>query len=143
MKLPHYIKVTDKVTFADSKLFRIRVNPQYKDNKGLLSHEYQHIKQLYYFLIPLLSLAAFTWFNYRQDVGLVIALVALFAKDLIYTFVPKARFIFEAQAYAAQLKNIDKEDRESSLVIFSEVLANNYELDVTIEEARKAIEERI
>ena len=135
MKLPYYLKVTDKVKYADSKMFRIRINPKYEEHEGLMAHEYEHIKQFYTVFIPLMIIAAFTWFNYRQDVGLVIGVLAFVCKDLAYTFIKKVRFALEARAYRKQLEVQGPQNLE----VFAKALAENYDLNVTVEEARKKI----
>ena len=135
MKLPYYLKVTDKVKYADSKLCRVRINPKYKDHKGLLAHEEEHIKQWYTAMIPLLIIAAITWFTYRQDLGLAIGVLAITAKDLAYTFIDKVRFKLEARGYRAQMKAMGSNNLEH----YAKLLKENYDLDITIEEAREAI----
>lgn len=105
----YYLKVTDKVKFADSKLCRIRINPAFKDNKGLIAHEEMHVKQWYAFMLPLLAVAAFLWFNYRQDAGLAVAILAIFAKDLLYTISSRVEYELEVMAYREQVKHaVDK-----------------------------------
>ena len=48
MKLPIWLKYTDKVEGGDSFMFRIRINPKYQDDKGLLAHEVEHVRQWYF-----------------------------------------------------------------------------------------------
>jgi len=127
--LPYYKKVTDKVKYADSKMFRVRINPEYKNNVGLIAHEEDHIKQWYMFFIPLIVLAACSWFMYREDVALVIGVLAFTLKDLLYTFVDKFRLYAEVEAHKAQMDAVDSINYE----YYAELIANNYNLDVSKE----------
>ena len=122
----YYLKVTDKVEFADSKLCRIRINPSFKGNKGLLAHEEMHVKQWYAFMLPLLVVAAFLWFNYRQDVGLCVALLAIFAKDLLYTAVPRIRYELEVMAYREQVKHAA--DKAKAAEHFADIIIEHYDV---------------
>lgn len=135
MKLPYYLKVTDAVKYADSKMCRVRINPDYEDHKGLLAHEEEHIKQWYTAMIPLLIIAVITWFTYRQDLGLAIGVLAITAKDLAYTFIKRVRFELEARAYRKQLEVQGPQNLE----VFAKALAEGYDLNITVEEAREKI----
>ena len=130
MKLPYYKKVTDKVKYADSKMFRVRINPEYKDHVGLIAHEEAHIKQMYTFFIPLMLLAVCSWFGYREDVALVLGVLALTLKDLLYTFVDKFRLYAEIEGYKAQMKAVNSTDYKT----YAELIVNTYDLDADIDE---------
>lgn len=135
MKLPYYLKVTDDVKYADSKMCRVRINPDYEDHKGLIAHEEEHIKQWYTFLIPLLIAAAVCWFTYSEQIAVGIATFAFVAKDLAYTFIKPIRFELEARAYRKQLEVQGPQNLE----VFAKALAEGYDLNVSVEEARKKI----
>lgn len=125
MILPYYLKVTDKVKYADSKLCRVRINPKYKKDKGLIAHEEAHIKQWYISMLPLMLVALFTWFNYREDVALGLGILAISAKDLVYTTIPSVRYRLELMAYRKQLEHaVDKEDTANR---FAEVILEHYD----------------
>lgn len=121
----YYLKVTDKVEYADSKLCRVRINPSYKDDKGLIAHEEMHIKQWYAFMLPLLLIATFSWFNYREDVALSVGMLAVFAKDLLYTTIPFVRYRLELMAYKEQLKHAP--NREATADRFADVILEHYD----------------
>lgn len=120
----YYLKVTDKVKYADSKLCRIRINPQHKDDKGLMAHEEMHIKQWYAFMLPLLLVTIFTWFNYREDVALGLGLLAVLAKDLLYTAIPSVRYRLEIMAYREQVKH--SKDKEVFADYLADVILEHY-----------------
>ena len=130
MKLPYYLKVTDKVKYADSKMFRIRINPSYKDNVGLMAHEEQHVKQWYMFFVPLFLLAVCSWFLYREDVALGLAVLAFTLKGLLYTLLPRVRLAFEVDAYKAQMDALN----DTSYSYYAELIVNGYDVDKTVEQ---------
>lgn len=121
----YYLKVTDKVKYADSKLCRIRINPSYKDDEGLIAHEEMHIKQWYAFMLPIMLVTIFTWFNYRQDVALGLGLLAIFAKDLVYTVIPSVRYRLEVMAYREQVKHAI--DKQKAAEHFADVILEHYD----------------
>lgn len=128
MKLPYYLQVTDKVEYADSKMFRVRINPEYRDNAGLIAHEETHVMQWYMVFVPLMVLAICCWFIYRQDAALVLGVMAFTLKDLMYTFIPKARLYLEIEAHKAQMDAVNSINYE----YYAELIANNYGLDVEV-----------
>lgn len=137
MKLPYYLKVTDEVTHADSKLCRIRINPKYKNNAGLIAHEEMHIKQWYWCMFPMLILCVIAWFCGYQHIGFYGAIAAVFLKGLLYTFVPMVRLAFEVQAYRKQLIIVGPQYLES----FAKAITNDYDLNITLDEARAKLKE--
>ena len=135
MKLPYYLKVTDSVKYADSKMCRIRINPDYENHEGLIAHEYEHVKQWYAFLAPFLIAAIVCWFTYSEQIAIGITTFAFAAKDLAYTFIKPIRFELEARAYRKQLEVQGPQNLE----VFAKALAEGYGLGITIEKAREKI----
>jgi len=135
MKLPFFTQYTDKVKGGDSFMFRVRMNPKYKDNVGLHLHEYQHIKQWYKGLaiglcvtVPILLLG----FPSLALMGLV---VSLQLQGLAYTFVPYARKLMEVEAFRVQIKNSKGVPKE----FFIKTLVEEYNLNITTAEARELL----
>lgn len=135
MKFPYYKKVTDKVEYADSKMFRVRINPEYQDNAGLIAHEEKHIEQWYTFFLPLAILAVCSWFLYREDVGLCLAVLSFTLKDLLYTFVAKFRLWAEVKAHKSQMDAINSTNYD----YYAGLIANNYNIDINKEEVVKLL----
>lgn len=135
MKLPYYLKVTDDVKYADSKMCRIRINPDYENHEGLMAHEYEHVKQWYAFLAPFLIAAIVCWFTYSDSIAIALAFFSLLAKGLAYTFIKGVRFELEARAYRKQLEVQGPQNLE----VFAKALAEGYGLGITIEKAREKI----
>ena len=130
MKPFYYLKVTDEVEYADSKMFRVRINPEYENHAGLIAHEETHVKQWYMVFIPLMVLAICCWFIYREDVAVVLGVLAFTLKELMYTFVPKARLYLEIEAYKAQMDAVDSINYD----YYAELICNHYNLNVDKEE---------
>lgn len=135
MKLPYYLQVADAVKYADSKLCRIRINPDYENHEGLMAHEYEHVKQWYAVFLPLILAAIITWLSGAKVFAIALAVLAILGKDLAYTFIRRVRFELEARAYRKQLEVQGPQNLE----VFAKALAENYDLGITIEEAREKI----
>lgn len=133
MKLPYYLQVTDKVNFADSKLFRLRVNPKHVDDAGLIAHELTHVKQWYACMLPALSMCLVAWFMGYEQFGFYGSLASIFIKGLLYTFVPQARQLFEVQAYRKQIEV----EGDQHIEEYAELLATDYGLNLSVDSARK------
>lgn len=88
------------------------IDERFKTDKGLLEHERTHYKQ----------------FLKNPFMG------------LLYLFSKRKRFEFELEAYSEQLKYV--EDFEKSIKLFSKYLAENYKLDISVEEAEQSIFEK-
>lgn len=139
MLLPFILKVTDDVTYADSKLFRVRINSAYATDKGLLMHEYQHIKQQYAVMLIMLLLAVITYFVGYLSAAVLMAILSVVTKDFLYTFVEPARYWFEVQGYAAQLKQVEEEYGSAAVHdnadVFAKALAEGYKVKATKQQA--------
>ena len=143
MNLPYYLVVTDEVTYADSKHFRIRINPKYRDNEPLIVHEYEHIKQQYFFMATMLLTGVIAYFMGYTLAAIYFAIFSVTTKDLLYTFVRPVRYYFEVKAYAAQLKQLEYEHGSAvvhdNAMTFAEALTTGYNLNVTKGKAFKDI----
>ena len=144
MKLPHYIKITEDVNYGDSKLFRIRLNPKYKDDVGLIAHEYTHVKQWYTGFAFGLSLVALMYLiSGREDYAYYAFCVSPFWKGLLYTFVKPCRLYLEVQAFAKQISVSPDEHREYYIKAYAKSLAESYDLSVSEEDAAKKLRARL
>lgn len=135
MKLPHYKVITDKVIFGDSKMCRIRINPHYTDDKGLLAHEERHVKQWYISMLISLVVCTGIWLLGYRDIALGLFIISACFKDLLYMIWPWFRLKLEIDAARAQLdaggwKYLDNVAR---------TLAYNYDFDISFYEAKNLI----
>ena len=124
MKLPHIVSYTSKVEAAAALAFYIRINPKFKERKGLYAHEYEHVKQWYISMLIFVPIW-YAVFYYDHAIGgfLLPVLPAMFgiAKRL---FKP-LRYAMELRAFAAHLCY------EPALLDWaSHALANDYGLSV-------------
>lgn len=89
---------TDKVEGGErvKMLPVILINPEFKDGKGLIAHEKEHVKQ-YFMFFPL----GFLLYPFMDWWCL---LACIMVGDLLYTFVPYIRLRCEARAYKVQLR---------------------------------------
>ena len=130
MKLPHKVSYTHSVKAGDAHLWNIRINPKYKDDAGLYAHEYEHIKQWYKSVlllgIILLGLAVI----FSADL-LYVAPVIVPVHGVLYRFSSAYRAYCEAEAFKAQLKHYPEQ-----IDFFAEFLAGNYDLGITVAEAK-------
>ena len=141
MKLPYYLQATDKVPYGDSKLFRIRLNPEHEDDGGLLAHEYTHVKQWYVGTAVglVIALAVYLIFG-REDYTFYSLLLAPFWKELAYTLITPCRLFLEVQAVIAQVKSIlPTEHGDFYIEYFAESLSQDYGLSTTAEVIAKKI----
>ena len=134
MKLPHYVQITDETPYGDSKFFRIRLNPKYKDHKGLLLHEYTHVKQWYVGLVVglVIALVVYAVFQ-REDYTLYALCIAPSLKGLLYTFIKPCRLYMEIQAFQQQLTTKPVKQREHYIKAYAKIIANNYNINVSEE----------
>ena len=144
MKLPHYIKITSDTEYGDSKFCGIRLNPEYKNDKGLIAHEYTHIKQWYAglavgLIITLLAYLA----SGRADYTFYTLMLAPFWKELGYTFIKPCRLFLELQAFAVQISIEPKEHQGAYVRAYAKSLADNYNLSITKEEAEQRLKSRL
>jgi hypothetical protein len=144
MQLPHYVQITDKTKYGDSKLFRIRLNPKYKDDKGLMLHEYTHVKQFYAGLCFGLVVALIVYLTYnRLDYAFYFLCVAPFWKGMAYKFLAPCRLFFEVDAFAKQISIEAAEHREHYIKSFAKSLSKNYNLSISEEKASQKLRSRL
>ena len=140
MKLPHYIQITKDTEYGDSKLCRIRLNPKYKDDKGLIAHEYTHVKQWYVGLLIGLVISLGVYFIFeRADYTFLSLVLAPFWKGLAYTFIKPCRLFFEVAAFAKQISIAPKEHHEYYIKAYAGIITTNYNLSVTNEEVTEKL----
>jgi hypothetical protein len=144
MKLPHYVQITDKTAYGDSKLFRIRLNPKYKDDKGLMLHEYTHVKQFYAGLCFGLVVALIVYLaSNRLDYTFYSLCIAPFWKGMAYTFLAPCRLFFEVDAFAKQISIESAEHHEHYIKSFAKSLSKNYNLSISQEKASQKLRSRL
>lgn len=137
IKLPYYLQVTDKVKYEDSKYFRIRINPKYVDDVGLLAHGKEHVRQWYFItmcsmIIPLLVYLI----TGRQDYTAYALLLAFNVKGLGYTFIRSVRLKLEVLAYRKQMEALGSDNyRYFAGALASE--SNNFK--ITLDEAEELL----
>ena len=136
--LPYYYKLSDKTKVGDSKLIRVRINPDYQDNDAVLAHEETHVLQWYVgCFIGLVLAVAVYWLTLSFNAAYWVGLIGICSKDLLYTFSKKARLYMEVSAYRAQMKKERVDYAELYAKYLSE--SDSYKLDVTYDEALKLL----
>lgn len=135
MKLFHYKVITSNVEVGDSKLFRIRLNPAYKNDKGVIAHEMTHVLQWYVSLLYVAALVIALAMAGYYSAMVYAAILGLAAHNLLSTVSRSYRKHIEAEAFAAQLDVIGWKYLES----LAESLAENYDLRITKKEAMDLI----
>tara|TARA_R110000796_G_scaffold25435_1_gene71706 strand:+ start:453 stop:896 length:444 start_codon:yes stop_codon:yes gene_type:complete len=144
MKLPHYIQITKDIEYGDSKLCRIRLNPEYKDDKGLIEHEYTHVKQWYVGVVVGLILTLFAYLvSDRVDYTFYTLMLAPFWKGFAYTFIKPCRLFLEVQAFAAQISIEPKEQQGAYIKAYAKSLVDNYNLSITEEVAERKLRAKV
>ncbi|QCQ59209.1 hypothetical protein HOV44_gp131 [Rheinheimera phage Barba5S] len=105
----------------------IKMNPKFKNDKGLHKHEYQHVIQYLVFglLVGVPLTIIFNWF-----IGLI---VGVMAHDIVYTFSTKYRLWSEVSAFKAQLKV------GGSIDLAAKALSENYGLHISVAEAKRLL----
>jgi hypothetical protein len=144
MGLPHYVQITDKTEYGDSKLFRIRLNPKYKDDKGLFVHEYTHVKQWYVGLAVGLVISLIVYLtSYRPDYTFYSLCVAPFWKGMAYTFIKPCRLYLEVAAFSNQITIEPVEHHEYFIEEYARSISENYNLSITKEESAKRLRDKL
>ena len=133
MKLPHIVRYTDSVPVGQQKAFIVSINPEYKDDKGLHAHEYEHIKQWYITLL-LSALVVYLGLTYVSDVFYYFVAVPLVAHNLLYRIRPYRKWS-EAQAFKQSLKHYGIKHIDWAV----NALVNDYNLNITRSDAEKLL----
>jgi len=121
-----------------TRLWMIYINPAYKDDRGLLEHEIDHVNLFWaMFLVSLFILIGVG--IYLQSLYILILVPFCFGlKDILIKFKPFLRWA-EVKAYKKQLQYppASMGDVEVYRKIYAGFLANNskYNLDITIDTA--------
>jgi len=128
MKLPHWIRYTDKVKQGEARLFTISINPAKRGDIGLYTHEYEHIKQWYLCLVMgfLLALSVYLLID-NLTASLFLAAVSISLKGILYSYVKPFRKWAEVKAFRAQIKVTEGEHVD----FFANALANDYKLNIS------------
>ena len=140
-----WVQYTDKVLGGDSLFFRVRINPKYKEDKGLHAHEFEHVRHWY--IVTIMALITSVIVTYMTTPSLLLAPMAwvffVGYSGLIYNFlttVSKAcRLKAESKCFAVQLAQYPKENFENYLSQLSVYLSEGYSLDITVAQARISI----
>lgn len=125
LMIPH-IKITGKLPkpfIAKTYGFIVKVLPEHKDDKFILAHELEHVKQWYICLVAILIVLG----------GVVYAIpplwpllgLALFADWALYKFVRPYRQWAEVQGHKAQIS------KQWPVKTLAKLLAANYDLGIT------------
>ena len=110
------------------------IRPQYKDDKGLIAHEYEHVHQ--WFLASLLGIPAWIlleWAGLHEYSNLAVMSIAI--HGLFYKFIPAYRLQCEVECYKLQATYY-KDDRKAQ---FAQFISRDYDLDITPDEALKRL----
>ncbi len=133
MKLPHKVSYTMGVRGGDAKLFYVRINPKYKDDKGLHAHEYEHVKQWYKMTLICSAMMLGVMAIFSTDFWVLLPMCAT-VHGLLYTFSTAYRLYCEEHAFKAQMKH-----NPDSLDFFADALASYYDLSITVEQAKSIL----
>jgi hypothetical protein len=133
MKLPHILRYTDGVEGGKQFAFVIRINPKYKDDKGLFAHEYEHLKQWYIFLI-ISSIIVYGGLFYGYHIFSYFVAVPLVGHNLLYRFKAYRRWS-EVKAFRKQLEHYTPDKINWA----ANHLARYYQLDITVAEAKRLL----
>lgn len=112
------------------------LNRKYKDNKALIAHEEEHIKQ-WYIMSASLAVTLIPLTNFLNSDLLVLApALVLAGHNAIYEISRKYRLYCETKAFAKQLGV----DGWEHITLAATFLARDYNLGITEEEAIKSLE---
>ena len=104
--LLYYTESVPEGSAGCANAFVIRIRPAYKDDKGLLAHEIEHVRHWWY---------------------------SLGFSSILYLLSKRFRLWAEVQCYKVQLEYAA--DRDLARRSFALRLATNYDLDITVSEA--------
>jgi len=137
--IPAYIRYTDDMPAwmgGYAKWFYITIRPKYRDDKGIHSHELEHVKQWWITsIIATALIAAALWYTKApQDYYGLIALGPV-TFQLLYAGIPQFKLKMEVLAYKKQLPHYP-DDRTA---LFARFIATKYGLSITAEEAAELL----
>lgn len=123
MRLPYLLKYSDRVPYAKTNMFLIRVHPNQAWDRGLLAHEEEHVKQFWaMWLVGFLLtfwISPFFW------------IFSCTTHSLLYLLSSKYRLWAEVKAYRKQMQVNSNKDLETC----AEYLATAYKLKLSTREA--------
>tara|TARA_R110002124_G_scaffold147182_2_gene312423 strand:- start:352 stop:819 length:468 start_codon:yes stop_codon:yes gene_type:complete len=148
MRLPRWLTYTAIIKGGDSKLFRIRINPKYKEDKGLLAHEEEHVRQWYIFtlvsfVLSMGGLITYGGFDIHYSWWLMVLTYSSLGYNMLSMVSKKFRFFIETKCYAAQVKKYSLKHREYYIKAFAKFLTENYDLGITNEVATAALRKEL
>jgi hypothetical protein len=139
----YHITYTDKVPnghAGGSQFWNIYINPKYKDDRGLLEHEIDHVGLFWTCFIVSLVILAFSGVYFQTFYVLILVPFCFGLKDILIKFKPFLQWA-EVRAYRKQLKyppanegNIDEYKK-----LYARFISERYGLDITQEEALKLL----
>jgi hypothetical protein len=112
---------------GNTRAFVITLNEKYKDDKGLLAHEVEHVKQWYFVFFTSFLLISFL-FN-----PLVALPFSLLVWPFLYGGIPLFRKWSEVFAFRKTIEH--SEDKEKALRSSAKKLSSGYNLKLTYDEA--------
>lgn len=119
---------------ACARGFVVLVRPQYKDDAGLIAHEYRHVRQ--WLLCSLLGVPV--WFLLEWaglSVYSPLAFMSLGLHGMLYLLVPAYKLWCEVECYKLQA-TYSKDDRKPR---FAEFISTKYGLNISVEDALKKL----
>lgn len=140
---PYLLIYTDKLpdnVGGRTTMFTVRIKPKYKDDMGILKHEEIHIGQYWTITLALLLLSGIGG-CFRPLVWLTAIFCPMVEPILCQLSAPYRQWK-EVKAYREQLKWPPATDStEYYSVLYSVFLSQNYNLKITIKEARELLKE--
>jgi hypothetical protein len=133
--IPHILRYTDSLPEGIGGQANgpyVRIRPKYKDDRGLLRHELEHVKQ--WWIATLLSAALIAAGLYHFNEPLYGAIGSIGVHGLLYKLIPAYRLWCEVQAHKVQAKHSPHD-----VALFAQRIATKYDLDITAEEAEQLL----
>lgn len=112
---PAIVIYTDRVPRGSAGVanaFVVRIRPDYRDDRGLLVHELEHVRQ--WWVMPVIS-------------------------DLLYLFSRRYRLWAEVRAYRKQVDVYPPEHREHYVNAAARLLVRKYRLKICLKKAKRLL----
>lgn len=138
MKIPAIVKYNDLPRMGgQTRYFIVDIKPKYKDDKGLLKHELNHVKYFWlWFLsfliigIGLLLLAFYTNSQLILALSTICIMISPIIEKRVYNYSASYRLWSEIQCYKIQISEYQKTRPDISKEFAIRALVNDYDLDV-------------
>jgi hypothetical protein len=133
--IPHILHYTDSIEEGFGGTAQgpyIRIRPKYKDDKGLLAHELEHVKQWWIATILSAILIAAGLYHFQEP--LYGAIGSIGVHGILYKLIPAYRLWCEVQAHKVQAKY-----SPHAIALFAKRIATKYDLNISTEEAEKLL----